>query len=106
MAHPDVIVYWRPGCMFCGSLLPVLEATDLTIERRNIWDDPADAAFVRSVAGGNETVPTVVVGDVALINPTAREVLRAVDPDADAAATGRGLLRRLGRRTLGTRPTP
>ena len=41
----------------------------------NIWDDPAGAAFVRSVARGNETVPTVAIGPVALVNPSIREVL-------------------------------
>ena len=40
----------------------------------NIWDDPAAAAFVRSVARGNETVPTVTVGSVALVNPSVGEV--------------------------------
>jgi hypothetical protein len=43
----------------------------------NIWDDPAAAARVRSVAGGNETVPTVFVGDQVMVNPTVREVLIA-----------------------------
>jgi mycoredoxin len=28
----------------------------------NIWEDPQAAARVRSVANGNETVPTVFVG--------------------------------------------
>jgi mycoredoxin len=40
----------------------------------NIWEDPEAAAFVRSVARGNETVPTVTVGSVSLVNPTAGEV--------------------------------
>ena len=40
------------------------------MNRRNIHEDPDDAAIVRSVAGGNETVPTVIVGPVALVNPT------------------------------------
>lgn len=46
-------------------------------ERINIWDDPKAAAFVRSVAKGNEVVPTVVVGDVAMVNPSAAEVVAA-----------------------------
>jgi hypothetical protein len=41
----------------------------------NIWDDDADAAVVRRYAGGNETVPTVVVGDVGFVNPSARELV-------------------------------
>ena len=45
----------------------------LGVERveHNIWDDPSQAAVVRQYANGNETVPTVVVGDVALVNPSA-----------------------------------
>lgn len=82
MSTVALIVYWRPGCGFCSALLSGLERAELTFERRNIWDDPDAAAFVRSVARGNETVPTVRVGDVALVNPSAREVLRTVAGEA------------------------
>ncbi len=78
MTSPPPIVYWRPGCGFCSALLSGLERSGLDFQRRNIWDDPEAAEFVRSVARGNETVPTVRVGDVALVNPTSREVLRTV----------------------------
>jgi hypothetical protein len=44
----------------------------------SIWDDPQAAAFVRSVADGNETVPTVVVGGATMVNPPVRRVLAAV----------------------------
>lgn len=33
---------------------------------------------MRSVAGGNETVPTVLIGDHALVNPSARRVKKTV----------------------------
>lgn len=76
---PDpVTVYWRPGCGFCSSLLRSLERHELTFERVNIWEDPDAAAFVRSVARGNETVPTVRVGELALVNPSSTAVLVAV----------------------------
>ena len=45
--------------------------------RVNIWDDAAAAAIVRSVANGNETVPTVMVGTIALVNPRVSEILAA-----------------------------
>jgi hypothetical protein len=48
------------------------------VQEVNIWNDRAAAAFVRSVASGNETVPTVVVGPHAYVNPAARDVLDAV----------------------------
>jgi len=71
-------VYSRPGCGFCWSLIRGLERADLAFERVDIWEDAKAAKFVRSVANGNETVPTVRIGDVALVNPSVPDVLRAV----------------------------
>jgi mycoredoxin len=73
-----VVVYWRPGCGFCSSLLRKLDASGLAFERRNIWEDEDASAFVRTVANGNETVPTVQVGEMALVNPAASDVLTHV----------------------------
>lgn len=76
-----VTVMWRPGCPFCALLLRRLEHTGLVFDRIDIWDEPAAAAWVRTVADGNETVPTVrIAGEdpdaaVALVNPTATAVL-------------------------------
>ncbi|MDH3293912.1 MAG: NrdH-redoxin [Acidimicrobiia bacterium] len=72
-----IIVFWRPGCGFCMMLEGTLQAADLSYQRHNIWEDPEAAAFVRSVANGNETVPTVVVGDQAMVNPSICEVIEA-----------------------------
>jgi mycoredoxin len=78
LADTSVTVYWRPGCGFCWSLLRSLERAELEFDRVDIWDDEDGAAFVRSVADGNETVPTVLVGDRAMVNPPPRDVLDAV----------------------------
>ena len=78
MIQRDVIVYWRPGCPFCGSLFRSLEDAGVAYDRRNIWEDDEAAGFVRSVANGHETVPTVTVGDVALVNPRIDEVVSAI----------------------------
>ena len=80
VAHPsadggEITVYWRPGCPFCSSLRRGLHRAGLPFREVNIWDDPNAAAFVRSVARGNETVPTVSIGKVNLVNPSARRVL-------------------------------
>lgn len=75
---PLVRLYWRPGCGFCMMLRFRLHRQHLAMEEVNIWEDPDAAAFVRSVAGGNETVPTVVVGDRVFVNPSPREVIGAV----------------------------
>jgi len=80
-----ITVYWRPGCGFCGTLLRQFEQFQVPYDAVNIWDDEGGAKFVRSVARGNETVPTVAVGSVALVNPSIREVLDAAvshAPDA------------------------
>lgn len=85
MSEPTgVTVYWRPGCPYCMMLRSGLRKTGLAYREIDIWAEPAAAGYVRSVAGGNETVPTVRVGGRALVNPTVRQVLDAVesaDPD-------------------------
>ena len=82
---PAITVYWRPGCPFCGMLFRQLERAEISHERVNIWDEPDAAAVVRSIARGNETVPTVVVrpaadpdSTVGLVNPSVDEILAAV----------------------------
>ncbi|AEA23518.1 glutaredoxin [Amycolatopsis echigonensis] len=77
-ADPAATVYWRPGCPYCSRLLGDLDRIGLPVTKVNIWADRAAAARVRAVAGGNETVPTVVVGDTAMVNPRAGAVLDAV----------------------------
>lgn len=66
--------YWRRGCPFCTRLRRGLDRVGVATVDHDIWADPADAATVRSFAHGNETVPTVVIGDVGLVNPSPRQV--------------------------------
>ena len=75
-ATGDVHFYWRPGCGFCSMLRRRLDKLGIDRVEHNIWDDPADAAVVRQHANGNETVPTVVVGDIGLVNPSGDDVVR------------------------------
>ncbi|MFF5181894.1 glutaredoxin domain-containing protein [Micromonospora sp. NPDC000316] len=63
------IVYWRPGCRYCLRLRFSLGRLAERAHWVDIWRDPAGAAAVRAVAGGNETVPTVVLGGQAVVNP-------------------------------------
>ncbi|MEU7781125.1 glutaredoxin domain-containing protein [Micromonospora parva] len=63
------IVYWRPGCRYCLQLRFSLGRLARRAHWVDIWHDPAAAAAVRAVAGGNETVPTVVLGERAVVNP-------------------------------------
>jgi mycoredoxin len=81
-----ITVYWRPGCGFCGSLINGLKRLDVPFTAVNIWDNEEAAAFVRGVARGNETVPTVSVGTEAFVNPSVTQVIAAaaaIRPSAD-----------------------
>ena len=77
-ALPRVVVHWRPGCGFCARLFRALESSPIAFERVDIWEDPEAAAWVRSVADGNEVVPTVRVGDEALVNPGLDDIVAAI----------------------------
>ncbi|WP_327112917.1 glutathione S-transferase N-terminal domain-containing protein [Streptomyces sp. NBC_01341] len=73
-----MVVHWRPGCPYCMKLRLRLRFSGLTYTEVNIWRDKDAAAFVRSVADGNETVPTVTVAGYSMVNPSKRQVMRAV----------------------------
>jgi mycoredoxin len=75
---PDIVMYWRPGCGFCAALERRMNKAELVFEKRNIWEDPNHAAFVRSVARGNETVPTLVVKGTAMVNPSLEQIVEAL----------------------------
>ena len=89
---PALTVYWRPGCPYCAGLRRQLRRHQVPADWRNIWQEPAAAAFVRSAAGGNETVPTVVVGARTSTRPGA----------AALTAAGRRPRARGGSRLAGT----
>lgn len=73
-----MVVYWRPMCPYCMKLRLRLRLTRLRYTEVNIWRDPEAAAFVRSVADGNETVPTVTVAGRAMVNPSKKQLMKAV----------------------------
>jgi mycoredoxin len=63
------IIYWRPGCPFCMRMRATLGRDAARVHWVDIWADPAGAASVRAVTGGDETVPTVVCGSQSTVNP-------------------------------------
>ena len=75
-ANGEVVVYWRPGCPYCARLFGALRGRRGWL-RVNIWRDPDAAAFVREHNGGDEVVPTVLVGRETWTNPEPSRV-RAV----------------------------
>ena len=70
MSSNTIDFYWRPGCPFCMNLESKLNKLDLPLNKKNIWDDKSHAATVRSIADGNETVPTVVIGKAKTVSYT------------------------------------
>ncbi len=108
-APQQIDLYWRPGCGFCSSLRRGLDKAGLERVEHNIWDDPNDAATVRRHANGNETVPTVVVGDQSLVNPSAKQLLAFLSEHAphllpaghDESVDSGGMVGRFVGRVLG-----
>lgn len=76
-----VEVFWRPGCPYCASLRRELAGTGTVATWRNIWEDDEAKEFVRSVNNGNETVPTVRVGDKVATNPSGSQVTAMLKGD-------------------------
>ncbi len=91
-ATPQVEVMWRPGCPYCSSLRRGLRRAGVMTVEHDIWSSVDAAARVRGAAGGDETVPTVFVGQHALVNPTVDQVvaaIRADDPGYQPTPPGR-----------------
>ena len=74
-ASDTIIMFSTPWCGYCQRLKAQLGREGITFNEIDIENDPAAAAFVESVNGGNQTVPTVVFADgTAMTNPTAKQV--------------------------------
>lgn len=81
-AVQSITVYWRKHCPYCIRLRWQLRRIGLPTQERDIWQDADAAARVRAITGGDETVPTVVVGTRSLVNPTLDRLLAAVRAEA------------------------
>ena len=68
-------MYTTTWCGYCQRLKAQLGREGIAFEEIDIEADPTSAAFVESVNGGNQTVPTVLFDDgSALTNPSIGEV--------------------------------
>ena len=67
--EPGVVIFWRPGCVYCMRMMASLSRTRRKAQWVNIWRDAEAAAFVREHNDGNETVPTVILRDEVVTNP-------------------------------------
>ena len=77
-AEGRVVVYWRQGCPFCKRLQLRLGRRVGDVVWVDVWADPDASAYVKSVNGGDELVPTVVIAGRPHSNPAPREVLAAL----------------------------
>jgi len=74
-----VTMYSTTWCGYCQRLKAQMGRAGISYVEVNIEDDPAAAAFVESVNGGNQTVPTVLFPDgTALTNPSLHQVRDAL----------------------------
>ena len=95
-----ITVYWRPGCAFCSRLLRWIDRAGVPTTRRNIWEDPEAATAVRAITGGDETVPTVTIGQRTMVNPSPRALQAAIAAEApELLPAGIGTSRRRWERT-------
>lgn len=70
MSDPQLTMYSTPWCGYCQRLKAQMAREGIAFAEVDIEADPAAAAFVESVNGGNQTVPTLVFVDgTALTNP-------------------------------------
>ncbi|MGI9196680.1 MAG: mycoredoxin [Candidatus Nanopelagicales bacterium] len=75
MTAPALTMYTTTWCGYCMRLKAQLGREGIEIREVDIEADPQAAAFVESVNGGNQTVPTVVFPDgSALTNPSLAQV--------------------------------
>ncbi|MFB9839320.1 mycoredoxin [Actinoallomurus acaciae] len=71
----ELTMYTTSWCGFCKRLKAQLARDGISMVEIDIERDPAAAAFVENVNGGNQTVPVVVFPDgAAVTNPTAKAV--------------------------------
>lgn len=71
-----VRMFTTTWCGYCHRLKAQLAREGITFEEVDIEADPSAAAFVASVNGGNETVPTLEFEDGStLTNPPLKAVL-------------------------------
>lgn len=74
----SIEVYWRPGCGACRAMRVTLAEAGVPAEWHNIWEDRDASALVRSVASGNETVPTLLIDGRAHVAPSPRRTLEEI----------------------------
>ena len=77
-APSEIVVLWRPGCGFCRLLFSGLERHAVAFRPVNIWEDAGARAMLNERIG-SETVPTVLIGDALMVNPSIGDLLERLE---------------------------
>jgi mycoredoxin len=74
----ELTMYTTVWCGYCQRLKAQLGRAGISFREVDIEHDSAAAAFVASVNGGNQTVPTVLLPDGSVLtNPTIDQIAEA-----------------------------
>lgn len=77
--HSDLIVYYRPGCIFAAKLRAKLQFSRMPYSAVKFGRDPVADEAVRHTNDGDEISPTVRLGDRYLTNPSIRQIREAME---------------------------
>jgi mycoredoxin len=76
-------MYTTVWCGYCRRLKAQLARAGISFREVDIEHDPAAAAFVAGVNGGNQTVPTIMLPDGSVLtNPTLDQITEATAASA------------------------
>ena len=76
----SVIMYSTEWCGYCQRLKAQMQRAGIEYTEVDIEVDPDSAAFVASINGGNEVVPTLKFSDGStLTNPPIAEVIAKIE---------------------------
>ena len=76
---PPLTIYSTAWCGYCHRLMKQLDREGVAYTAVDIEREPNAAQYVMELNGGNQTVPTVVFADGAVVtNPSAKDVLARV----------------------------
>jgi mycoredoxin len=74
----NLTMYTTVWCGYCRRLKAQLDRAGISFREVDIEHDAAAAAFVAGINGGNQTVPTVLLPDGAVLtNPTIGQITAA-----------------------------
>lgn len=75
----DLTMYSTVWCGYCRRLKAQLDRAGIAFREVDIEHDATAASFVAGVNGGNQTVPTVLLADGAVLtNPTIDQIIAAI----------------------------